>query len=131
MGVGKKRTVSFDKLERELNITLAKIPASVQAAKQKIISLFPFQVESAAVKFYPSVLNVRTGHLKQSIAGFFRRLNADQILLGLQNKMEYAEFLEYGTKKIRIRRFLGKPLLAEGRQLNKQLKRLIGFSKAA
>lgn len=96
-------------------------PRTIAGEVQDMPRLF----ENEALRHYPSVLRVRTGFLRGSTAGLAEPQGGGNWRTGLRNKMNYASFLEDGTKHIQPRKFLETPILTvASKKLGDLLKRI-------
>lgn len=122
----------------------------------KTIKGMPYEFEDAAIQYYPLVLRVRSGHLKQQIEGFSRNIGAGVVEIGLQNDKEYARVQHDGfdgmvnvpshsrtragnthqvrahTRHMRIKpkKFLERPMVIKANIILTEMMRKFGFGKS-
>jgi hypothetical protein len=93
-------------------------------------SKFTLRAKRRAIEFYPvSPLRVVTGFLRRNISRFTRRSGTTRVQMGLQNRMSYARYLEFGTKFITRRAFMSIPVKEQGEELFETLGKEIGFGE--
>ena len=97
----------------------------------KRLKIAALQMEGRSKQNVFSGFNNRTGRLRQSIAGRFVILDGNPTAV-LQAggqfggaELEYARFIEFGTRYIQPRRFLGRSIEAQQKEIQPQLQDLL------
>ena len=98
---------------------------------EKVLKLSALRMEGRSKQRDFSRFNNNTGRLRQSIAGNFGVVQGKPVAIlqaggqfGGAN-VDYAEYIEFGTRYIRPRLFLGRSVEAEKEQLTPDLKKLV------
>lgn len=98
---------------------------------EKVLKLSALRMEGRSKQRDFSRFNNNTGRLRQSIAGNFGVVQGKPVAI-LQAggqfggvNVDYAEYIEFGTRYIRPRLFLGRSVEAEKEQLTPDLKKLV------
>ena len=97
----------------------------------KRLKIAALQMEGRSKQNVFSGFNNRTGRLRQSIAGRFVILDGKPTAV-LQAggqfggaELDYARFIEFGTRRIQPRRFLGRSIEAQQKEIQPQLQDLL------
>tara|TARA_R100001510_G_C7483370_1_gene94378 strand:- start:120 stop:509 length:390 start_codon:yes stop_codon:yes gene_type:complete len=97
----------------------------------KRLKIAALQMEGRSKQNVYSMFNNRTGRLRQSIAGRFAIVDGKPTAV-LQAggqfggaELEYARFIEFGTRYIKPRRFLGRSMEAQQKEIQPQLQDLL------
>ena len=97
----------------------------------KRLKIAALQMEGRSKQNVFSGFNNRTGRLRQSIAGRFVILDGNPTAV-LQAggqfggaELEYARFIEFGTRRIQPRRFLGRSIEAQQKEFQPKLQDLL------
>ena len=97
----------------------------------KRLKISALQMEGRSKQNVFSGFNNRTGRLRQSIAGRFVILDGKPTAV-LQAggqfggaELDYAGFIEFGTRRIQPRRFLGRSIEAQQKEIQPQLQDLL------
>ena len=97
----------------------------------KRLKIAALQMEGRSKQNVFSGFNNRTGRLRQSIAGRFVILDGKPTAV-LQAggqfggaELDYAGFIEFGTRRIQPRRFLGRSIEAQQKEIQPQLQDLL------
>ena len=97
----------------------------------KRLKIAALQMEGRSKQNVYSMFNNRTGRLRQSIAGRFAIVDGKPVAV-LQAggqfggaELEYARFIEFGTRYIKPRRFLGRSMEAQQKEIQPQLQDLL------
>ena len=97
----------------------------------KRLKIAALQMEGRSKQNVFSGFNNRTGRLRQSIAGRFVILDGKPTAV-LQAggqfggaELEYARFIEFGTRYIKPRRFLGRSIEAQQKEIQPKLQDLL------
>lgn len=97
----------------------------------KRLKIAALQMEGRSKQNVFSGFNNQTGRLRQSIAGRFVILDGKPTAVlqaGGQfggSELEYARFIEFGTRRIQPRRFLGRSIEAQQKEIQPQLQDLL------
>ena len=97
----------------------------------KRLKIAALQMEGRSKQNVFSGFNNQTGRLRQSIAGRFVILDGKPTAVlqaGGQfggSELEYARFIEFGTRYIQPRRFLGRSIEAQQKEIQPQLQDLL------
>lgn len=98
---------------------------------EKRLKIAALQMEGRSKQNVFSGFNNRTGRLRQSIAGRFAIVDGKPTAI-LQAggqfggaELEYARFIEFGTRYIKPRRFLGRSIEAQQKELQPKLQDLL------
>ena len=121
------RVITPKKFDRELS------GGANRLLKQlvKRLKIAALQMEGRSKQNVFSGFNNRTGRLRQSIAGRFVILDGKPTAVlqaGGQfggSELEYARFIEFGTRYIQPRRFLGRSIEAQQKEIQPQLQDLL------
>jgi|GEM_PF-4757064 len=127
MARGQREQVRVDKLNVRLSDLISGVAKSHAAVVAGMSQELPVRFERAAKTNYDKVLGRISGNLYRSIEGFARRKGGDLWEIGLRDKMAYARFLEYGTKRIKPRRFLGNPMRSIARGWIRRVIKRVSF----
>ena len=97
----------------------------------KRLKIAALQMEGRSKQNVFSRFNNRTGRLRQSIAGRFVILDGKPTAV-LQAggqfggaELDYARFIEFGTRRIQPRRFLGRSIEAQQKEIQPKLQDLL------
>ena len=121
------RVITPKKFDRELS------GGADRLLKQlvKRLKIAALQMEGRSKQNVFSGFNNRTGRLRQSIAGRFVILDGKPTAV-LQAggqfggaELEYARFIEFGTRYIKPRRFLGRSIEAQQKEIQPKLQDLL------
>jgi len=104
-----KKTIKLKNLSAAMAEVLADLAATVPRVVRLASDQLPIKAEQRAEAQYDSKLGRVSGNLFRSIAQLKRRRGVD-MELGLQNKMEYAQYQEHGTRHITAKHFLEDPI---------------------
>ena len=98
---------------------------------EKRLKIAALQMEGRSKQVAFSRFNNQTGRLRQSIAGRFAVVDGKPTAI-LQAggqfggaELEYARFIEFGTRYIQPRRFLGRSIEAQQKEIQPQLQDLL------
>ena len=98
---------------------------------EKRLKIAALQMEGRSKQVAFSRFNNQTGRLRQSIAGRFAVVDGKPTAI-LQAggqfggaELEYARFIEFGTRYIKPRRFLGRSIDAQQKELQPKLQDLL------
>ena len=98
---------------------------------EKRLKIAALQMEGRSKQVAFSRFNNQTGRLRQSIAGRFAVVDGKPTAI-LQAggqfggaELEYARFIEFGTRYIKPRRFLGRSIEAQQKEIQPQLQDLL------
>ena len=98
---------------------------------EKRLKIAALQMEGRSKQNVFSGFNNRTGRLRQSIAGRFAVVDGKPTAI-LQAggqfggaELEYARFIEFGTRYIKPRRFLGRSIEAQQKEFQPKLQDLL------
>lgn len=98
---------------------------------EKRLKIAALQMEGRSKQVAFSRFNNQTGRLRQSIAGRFAVIDGKPTAI-LQAggqfggaELEYARFIEFGTRYIKPRRFLGRSIEAQQKQFQPKLQDLL------
>lgn len=98
---------------------------------EKRLKIAALQMEGRSKQVAFSRFNNRTGRLRQSIAGRFAIIDGKPTAI-LQAggqfggaELEYARFIEFGTRYIKPRRFLGRSMEAQQKEIQPKLQDLL------
>ena len=110
----------------------------MRAAKSRLLKLLEKRLKIAALEMEArskqvafSGFNNRTGRLRQSIAGRYMVIDGNPtavVQTGGQfggDELNYARFIEFGTRYIKPRRFLGRSMEAQQKKIQPQLQDLL------
>jgi len=104
----------------------------VVAAEMQYMAMYGFP--QACLRFYPSVLRVRTGNLRRSFAGFSERASDTAWRVGMRSRgLDYAVIQHEGTtggkgrRPIRAKKFFSVPMANEIPPMVQRIKDKIGF----
>ena len=89
-------TVQIEHLQKGVKNILDNFAKSHAELMAKEMRDLPRQFVNEALKHYPSVLNVRTGRLRQSYEPVAKREGKDNWLVGLKSLVDYAAVHEFG-----------------------------------
>tara|TARA_B100000424_G_C22708948_1_gene386064 strand:- start:22 stop:402 length:381 start_codon:yes stop_codon:yes gene_type:complete len=98
---------------------------------EKRLKIAALQMEGRSKQVAFSRFNNRTGRLRQSIAGRYMVVDGNPtavVQTGGQfggAELEYARFIEFGTRYIKPRRFLGRSMEVQQKELQPQLQDLL------
>ncbi len=87
---------TLDKLGHDLNALVKGVGKSAKRAIAKQVAELPFKFRAEATAFFPKVMKVRTGNLRNSISPVSQRTGASAWTIGLSSDKEYAAIQEYG-----------------------------------
>lgn len=90
--------VAMDDLGDELNRILRNLEKKNKELVVKRVAALPSRFEERSLRFYMSVLKVRSGRLRQSFQNFLRKQGGGRFILGLRSDVEYAAIQHYGGK---------------------------------
>lgn len=119
-------------------MNMEQLSAQMKGAKTRLIKQVEAELGAAALEMEArskdknfSDFNNDTGRLRQSIAGSYGTVgNLPSAILqaGGQfggKELRYAEYIEFGTSRIRPRRFLGRSVEAQQKDLKPRLQSLL------
>ena len=98
---------------------------------EKRLKIAALQMEGRSKQVAFSRFNNRTGRLRQSIAGRYMVVDGNPtavVQTGGQfggAELEYARFIEFGTRYIKPRRFLGRSMEVQQKELQPKLQDLL------
>lgn len=98
---------------------------------EKRLKIAALQMEGRSKQVAFSRFNNRTGRLRQSIAGRFAIIDGNPTAIVQTGgqfggaELEYARFIEFGTRYIKPRRFLGRSMEAQQKEIQPQLQDLL------
>lgn len=90
--------IAFDDLGDELNRILRNLEKKNKKLVVDRVARLPHRFEERSLRFYMSVLKVRTSRLRQSFQGFIRRQSETRFVIGERSDVEYAAIQHYGGK---------------------------------
>ena len=120
---------------------MKKLSSHFRGAKTRLINQLEKQLKISALRMEGRSKNVsfsqfrnQTGRLRQSIAGRFAYIDGRPTALlqaGGQfggSDVDYAEYIEFGTRFIRPRLFLGRSVKEENAELKERFQKLLRIS---
>ena len=127
-------TVKIEHIDTAVSKILKDMLKKNEKLVGKKIADMPRRFRNAALQFYPQVLNVRTGRLRQSFQEIAETIGDEEWRIGLKSDVEYAAIHEFGGKAgrnqsvtIREKKFFRTPITLVADEVLKELKEEIGF----
>lgn len=100
----------------------------------KAVADMPRRFRNEVLSFYPTVLRVRTGRLRQSLQEFSRRASKDEWEVGMGSDVEYAAIHEFGGQagrnhatNITEKRFFRDPMAMVADTVFREIEKALGF----
>lgn len=123
--------VPIENLGEEMGRVLTDLATKNAQVVATEIQALPLQFLRAAYDFYPKVLRVRTGRLRQSFEPVLR-ISGVQAEIGLRSRVEYARIQHEGGRTaqgsyIKPKKFFATPMLLHITKFLNNLKKKITF----
>lgn len=118
--------VKIGNLGKKLSSILKELNKHKSAVIADTVADMPIRFEAAAKTHYDTVLGRVSGDLFRSIEGFSRQQGYNYVA-GLRNKMNYARYLEFGTRRIKARKFLRDPMVRSAPGIIKRILKRISW----
>lgn len=126
--------VDIDNMGPRISRIMESLTAHNREIIGKAVADMPRRFRNEVLAHYPTVLNVRTGRLRQSFQEFARRVNKDEWEVGMSSDVEYAAIHEFGGKTgrnhaitITEKRFFRDPMEMVADTVFREIEKELGF----